>query len=125
MLRLWVADRIDGEFVEHPSSPIRMSPQGARMAGNLAMLDDRLVRVGQDFRGAYGDGLAFFHVTRIDPEGYEEQPAGSFRLNGAHGPHTLNIADGRAVFDYYDDRYSPLAGVRRFKERRAAKRIGS
>jgi hypothetical protein len=124
VLRLWVGEWIEGAFAEHPSSPIRMSPQGARMAGGLAMLDGRLMRFGQDFRGAYGDGLVFFHVTRIDPEHYAEEPVGDFRLNGARGPHTLNICAGRAVFDYYDDRYSPLAGVRRLRERRAAKRVG-
>lgn len=123
VLRLWFADRIDGEFTEHPSSPIRISPNGGRMGGGIAEIDGGLVRVGQDSRGAYGDGLSFFRIRQLDREAYAEEPTGEFRLEGYRGPHTLNLAGGRALFDYYEDRVSPLAGWRRFKERRAAGRI--
>ena len=123
VLRLWVADRLDGEFIEHPSSPILISPDGGRMAGAIVELDGRLMRVGQDFRGAYGDGLSFFHIRRIDRDTYVEERAGGFRLNGVHGPHTLNLAAGQAVFDYYTERVSLTAGLRRFAERRAAGRM--
>jgi hypothetical protein len=123
VLRLWSGDRLDGEFVEHPASPIRISPDGGRMGGAIVELDNRLMRIGQDFRGGYGDGLSFFHIQRIDRDTYVEERAGGFRLKGVHGPHTLNLAPGRAVFDYYAERVSPLAGWRRFTDRRAAGRI--
>ena len=123
VLRLWFADSIDGEFAEHPSSPIRISPDGGRMGGGIAVIDGVLVRVGQDSRGAYGDGLSFFRILRIDRESYAEEPAGWLRCNGVHGPHTLNLSNGHAVFDHYTNRLSLLAGVSRLRERRSARRI--
>lgn len=123
VLRLWFADALDGAFAEHPSSPIRISPDGGRMGGGIAEIDGGLVRVGQDSRGAYGDGLSFFRILRIDRGSYAEEPAGRLRCNGAHGPHTLNLSQGRAVFDHYTNRLSLLAGVRRLRERRSARRI--
>ena len=86
-------------------------------------MDGAIIRIGQDFRGAYGDGLCFFRIRRIDREAYEEEPCGEFRLSDVRGPHTLNLSDGRAVFDYYTDSVSALAGWRRYRERRAAGRI--
>ncbi len=124
VLRLWLADALDGEFTEHPASPIRMSPNGARMAGTPTIIAGRLVRVGQDLRRGYGDGIALFDVAQIDRDHYSEQLIGEFRFTKAKGPHTLNLARGEVAFDYYDDAFSLLAGFRRFKERRAARRIG-
>jgi hypothetical protein len=124
VLRLWVADSIEGEFVEHPASPIRISPNGARMAGIPALIGGGLIRIGQDTRRGYGDGIAFFRIEQIDRSGYSEELVGEFRFASRKGPHTLNFARGEMAFDYYDDAFSFLAGVRRFKERRAARRIG-
>ena len=124
VLRLWVADALDAEFVEHPMSPIRISPNGARMAGIPAVIDGRLIRVGQDLRRGYGDGIAFFEVTHLDRACYAEHPAGGFRFANTKGPHTLNLAGKQAAFDFYDDAFSLFAGFRRFRERRAARRIG-
>jgi hypothetical protein len=124
VLRLWVADALDGAFVEHPMSPVRISPNGARMAGIPAIIDNRLIRVGQDLRGGYGDGITFFEVTQLDRNRYSEQSAGGFRFENARGPHTLNLAGTEVAFDFYDDVFSLLAGFRRLKERRAARRIG-
>jgi hypothetical protein len=125
VLRLWVADTIDGEFAEHPASPIRISPYGARMAGIPAIIDGRLVRVGQDLRRGYGDGLVFFDISQIDRDRYWEQPIREFRFTQVKGPHTLNLARAKVAFDYYEDAFSLFAGFRRFKERRAARRIGN
>ena len=124
VLRLWVADALDAEFLEHPMSPIRISPNGARMAGIPAIVDGRLIRVGQDLRRGYGDGIAFFEVTHLDRACYAEHPAGGFRFANTKGPHTLNLAGTQAAFDFYDDAFSLFAGFRRFRERRAARRIG-
>ena len=124
VLRLWVADALDAEFVEHPMSPIRISPNGARMAGIPAIIDGRLIRVGQDLRRGYGDGIAFFEITHFDRACYAERSVGGFRFANTKGPHTLNLAGTQAAFDFYDDAFSLFAGFRRFRERRAARRIG-
>jgi hypothetical protein len=124
VLRLWVAEGLDAEFAAHPASPIRISPNGARMAGIPMPIDGAIIRVGQDLRRAYGDGITFFRVARIDREHYQEEEVGSFRFANRRGPHTLNLARGEMAFDHYVDAFSLTAGLRRWQERRAARRIG-
>jgi hypothetical protein len=125
VLRLWFAERLGEPFVEHPASPVRISPNGSRMAGCPFRIGGELVRFGQDFRGSYGDGLSAFKITDLDEQSYAEQPVGELRFGHCRGPHTLNLGRGLAAFDFYDERFSLLAGVRRWRERRAARRVGS
>lgn len=122
VLRLWTSGDLFDEFSEHPQSPIRISPQGSRMAGNICSMDGKLIRIGQDLRRGYGDGLSFFHVTQLDRLSYREEHIRDFRFDHCKGPHTLNLGRGSAAFDFYIERFSPFAGLRRLKERRAARR---
>lgn len=118
VLRLWRAPSLFGRFEEHPSSPIRISPIGARMAGEIVRGGDgSLTRLGQDDSGGYGDGLLMFEIEALAPDLYRERPAGRLRFEGVKGPHTLGFRDGTAVFDWYRERFSLLAGVRRLRAR--------
>jgi hypothetical protein len=118
ILRLWQAPSLFGRFDEHPASPIRMSPLGSRMAGEIvAAPDGRLVRLGQDDSGGYGDGLVRFEIELLDPQTYSERLTGRLRFDGIKGPHTLNFRGGTALFDWYRERFSPLAGIRRLRGR--------
>lgn len=112
-LFLWSAARLDEEFVPHPMNPIRISPRGARMAGALIRNEGRLIRLGQSFLGDYGDGIFAFEVTSLDPDTYAEKMIGTIKFADRKGPHTLNYDRGRMVFDWYRERFSFLAGVRR------------
>ena len=116
-LLLWSADSLDGEFRPHPASPIRLSPEGARMAGNIIRSGGRLVRLGQDFTAGYGDGIIGFEIETLTPDSYRERRLGSLRFTDRRGPHTLNVRDGEMVFDWYVDRVSPLASFRRLAAR--------
>lgn len=116
-LLLWSADDIAGMFVPHPKSPVRISPRGARMAGALVRDGERLIRFGQSFLGDYGNGIFAFEVMALSERDYSETPIGEIRLPDRKGPHTLNFDNGRMVFDWYRDCFSPLAGVRRFQAR--------
>ena len=120
VLRLWSADSLADDFEEHPSSPIRISPQGSRMGGNILRSGDSLVRIGQDLRREYGDGLSFFRITSIDRTSYAEEHVGDFRFSHCSGPHTLNAGRDCVVFDFYNERFSALAGIRRLMGRLAA-----
>jgi hypothetical protein len=117
-LYLWSADSLEGPFRRHPASPILVSPKGARMAGNLLRIDGRLIRFGQDFSDGYGDGIHAFEIAELSPDAYRESPAGSLRFADRNGPHTLNFSGDRLLFDWYRDRFSPLAGLRRLAARR-------
>jgi hypothetical protein len=87
------------------------------MAGEFLRSGDRLVRLGQDDSGGYGDGLMAFVVEEIGPLRYRETLARTIRFDEVHGPHTLNFRGGTALFDWYRDRFSLLAGVRRLRGR--------
>ena len=124
VLRLWVADSLFGRFAEHPASPVRLSPLGGRMAGALFEADGRLVRPGQDYSRIYGDGVVLYQVTRLSRHDYQEEAIGEVRLAGVKGPHTLNFASGnfasgRVIFDFYGNRASALAWLRRLRSRAA------
>lgn len=112
-LYLWSADNLRGKFRLHPKSPIVISPKGGRMAGNLVRVGPRLIRFGQDFRGAYGDGILAFEVQDLSIDNYREELVGNVRFGDRRGPHTLNIRRDAMAFDWYEDRLSLMAGVRR------------
>lgn len=112
-LNLWSAESLFDEFTPHPLSPILISPRGGRMAGQILRRGDRLIRLGQNNLNAYGNGVFAFEIARLGTEAYEERPLGQLRFDGVSGPHTVNFREGEAVFDWYRDSVSPLAGVRR------------
>lgn len=88
------------------------------MGGAIVEIGSSLIRIGQDFRGQYGDGLIFFRIDVLNRKEYRETEWGEFRLAGRSGPHTLNFRDGRIAFDWYRPRFSPFAGLRRFRQMR-------
>ena len=119
-LFLWSSDRIDGQFRRHPKSPVRVSPLGSRMGGNLVRYGARLFRFGQDGSGDYGDGLIVFEVEELSETGFRERRCGHIRFSDRQGPHTLNASGGRIVFDWYRTKFDALAAVRRLRSRAAA-----
>lgn len=122
VLRLWVSEAALGPWREHPKSPIRISPAGSRMGGSILSLGSKLVRTGQDLRGGYGDGVLFFELIELSPTAYEECAIGELRFNSVRGPHTINISGGKILFDFYNDRFSPAAGLSRLRSWIAARR---
>lgn len=113
VLRLWMAAGLFDSFVEHPMSPIRISPDGSRMAGAIVCAARGLRRLGQDCTGRYGDGLVAFDIEALDTAVYAETRAETLRFAQVAGPHTLNFSSDQAVFDWYVERFSTGAGLRR------------
>lgn len=74
--------------------------------------------------GGYRDACAFwkdlilFEVEELSPEAYSERKADHIRFTDRRGPLTLNLRGNRIVFDWYHDRFSPLAG---FQEARGTR----
>ncbi len=87
------------------------------MAGEIVSAGNKLLRLGQDFRSGYGDGLLVFEIEELEPSAYRERRIGELRFRTVRGPHTLNFRDGTALFDWYRDRFSLLSGVRRLQGR--------
>lgn len=116
VLRLWSAPDLTSDFIEHPASPIRVSPLGSRMAGVPFVHSGTLYRAGQDGRRGYGDGIALFRIESLDVDSYRETLAAEFRFDHRRGPHTLNVSGSSALFDHYVERRAALAGYRRARQ---------
>jgi hypothetical protein len=116
-LLLWSSEAPEGPFRPHPQSPVRISPAGSRMGGSIVRIGERLVRIGQDFSRGYGDGLLAFEIEALSEAEYRERRIGEIRFRGRRGPHTLNFREGELIFDWYRERFSPLAGYRRLRGR--------
>ena len=89
------------------------------MAGNVLVSDGKLYRLGQTFEVDYGDGIAVFEVETLDANRYSERQVGGLRFAGVKGPHSFNVSDDgkKIVFDWYSERYTPMAGIRRLRSR--------
>jgi hypothetical protein len=118
-LYLWWARNLDEPFAIHPDSPVRIAPSGARMGGALFQFGGRLIRFGQDFTGRYGDGLFVLEIDELTPDNYRERTIGKIAFQDRRGPHTINFRDGEILFDWYSERFSLLASVRRLAARRS------
>ena len=117
VLRLWTASGLFNRFEEHPASPIRISVRGSRMAGPVLAWPAGLIRLGQDFRSGYGDGIVAFRIDDLTPSRYRETELGQRSFGPPKGPHTLDFRDGMLLFDWYEERVSLLAGIRRLMNR--------
>ena len=117
VLHLWSAPSLFGRFELHPSSPVRISARGSRMAGEVALWGGQLYRLGQDCRNGYGDGILAFRIDTLSATHYGEAMIGQASFGQRRGPHTLNKRDGKLLFDFYSERFSPLAGLRRLAGR--------
>lgn len=123
VLRLWLAPDLFGTFREHPSSPICISPAGARMAGAILESEGQLYRFGQGGGSGYGDGVVMFAISELGRTRYREQEMGRIRFGNVRGPHTLNLKGDTLFFDFYRDRFTPLAGIRRVRSRITKRRV--
>jgi hypothetical protein len=120
ILRLWFARTIDGPFEEHPASPVCISPLGGRMGG-LLFEENGLYRFGQDGSDGYGNGIFLFRVLQLSRTSYRETMIDQLRFSEVRGPHTVNFAGDRVLFDFYRHRFAPLAGLRRLRNRTASR----
>lgn len=119
VLRLWVADGLFCRFAEHPASPIRISPSGSRMAGAVVAERSRLLRLGQDCSRDYGNGIILFEIEHLTRTEYSESEVGRLYFDHVKGPHSLNLQNGKVIFDFYREQLSSFAGLRRVQSYRS------
>ena len=115
-LYLWFSKNgIQGPYQAHPVSPIVVDATRARMGGGFLTHHGKCFRVGQDSSGSYGDGVTICEVTLLNEYEYEELPVRQLKVTGAQGPHTYVTRDSAALFDWYKDQFSFMAGLRRLR----------
>lgn len=123
MLNIYVADSIQGPYNPHPMNPVVINPLCARMGGRLLEQDGKLYRFGQDNSSSYGNGLRIMEILQLSSRVYEEREIGQIRFLDASGPHTVDVKNNRAVFDFYQNKFSLLAGYRRMVARLHARLV--
>ena len=120
VLKLWLSSSPFGIFKPHPMSPIAFSPSDARMGGKLLNLSlGRIIRFGQNNSGEYGESLSVMQILKLSQTKYEEKQIGNIRIDNFKGPHTIDFNKdlSKILIDYYSDKFSLLAGIRRIKAR--------
>ena len=85
------------------------------MAGSVIDTPEGTFRFGQDLRNRYGDGIIAHRIEELSPSAYREAVVGEYRFSDRRGPHTLQLQDRLLAFDWYRERFHPLAGFRRLR----------
>jgi hypothetical protein len=74
-MRLYYADRLDGDWVEHPMSPIvNDSLEISRPAGRIRQIENRLIRFAQDCTVTYGYNVRAIQIEILTKSEYLESP---------------------------------------------------
>jgi hypothetical protein len=72
-LRLYSSDSIDGDWVEHPASPIvEGNRRVSRPAGRVLNFDNRIIRFAQDAWPHYGSRVRAIEIDELTPTTYSE-----------------------------------------------------
>ncbi len=119
ILNLWISDSPFDVFEPHPKNPIVINPSVARMGGKLLSHRGRILRFGQNNSGDYGESLAIIEITNLSDENYHEVKLGSLTIDNYNGPHSISFKPDmtEVLIDYYSNKFSFFAGVRRIRSR--------
>ena len=99
---LFSADRLTGDWVLHPNSPISTDVRFARSAGPIHRIGNRLFRPVQDCSENYGRRIHIEEIVRLTPEAYESRRLHSIEPDwekDLQGVHTYGYAAGMEVLD--------------------------
>jgi hypothetical protein len=73
-LRLYYSEQLEKGWTEHPMSPIvRDNMEISRPAGRIIVLDNRLVRFGQDCTKNYGRNVTAIRIQSLTKDDYREE----------------------------------------------------
>jgi beta-xylosidase len=73
ILKLFYSKELDGNWVEHPKSPISNALNNARCGGQIFELDGDLYRPAQNCEKSYGQNLSIFQIITLTHTDYEEK----------------------------------------------------
>ena len=71
-LRIFVADELTGDYIEHPMSPITDDIAESRCGGSVFRYGDKIYRPAQFCANYYGEDLRIFEITHLSQTDYKE-----------------------------------------------------
>lgn len=90
-MELYVSDKLDGEYTQHPSSPIQHNMKTGRNAGSIMKIHGCVYRFAQDCTVHYGDNVNISKITKLTHNAYQEEliqdnvyPNSGFYVSGGH-----------------------------------------
>jgi hypothetical protein len=87
-LRLYYADRLCGDWIQHPLSPIvRDNMEISRPAGRIVKIDNKLIRFAQDCTKTYGGNASAIQINILTKDCYQEE-----RIN-PDNPHLFSLGN--------------------------------
>lgn len=102
-LCLFYADRLEGPWLSHRCTPVKIDIAGARPAGPLFRVGDALFRPGQDCSRTYGGAITIHRIDVLDEENFRETRVSALQPdpNGPFpdGMHTLAVDGDRVWVD--------------------------
>ena len=99
ILKLYISDKFDSAYKEHPMSPICSNNNYGRNAGSLFEYGSRLYRVAQNCEKRYGDNVNLLEIEEMSPTVYKERSVKddiiptsiSFYREGGHQFNMVNF----------------------------------
>ena len=111
-LFLYYSTSLHGSWKPHPMNPIISDfADGARMAGKIIMMNDSIIRVGQDDYPNYGNNVRTFLITELDTLKYQEVEINLFpNIKSeislfSNGIHTCSLIENDSLFIVVVDEY--------------------
>ena len=95
-------------WIKHVKSPVRSGFFGSRMAGNLFIDKNKIIRPAQISEKCYGDGICFYNIIILTKDDYQEELISMIMARdiGLDGIHSFNILDDLIVIDVKKHKYS-------------------
>ena len=73
-MSLYMSDKLDGDWIEHPLSPVILNnPNAARSAGKVIEYHGKLIRFSQNTFPKYGKSVNAHEISVLTPDAYKEK----------------------------------------------------
>lgn len=112
-LFLFYSNSLTGTYQAHAANPVKVSPVGARCAGNLYNYQQKLIRPAQSCIPQYGSYILLNEITTLDTHQYKEQTIQIIKpesLNKRYkGIHTISLSDNKLLVDVKKNIFNPLS----------------
>jgi hypothetical protein len=102
-LFIYYAPQLEGPYTPHAANPVKVNPEGARMAGGFIFENGEILRPSQSSVESYGEKIIFQKITRLTTTEYEEEfysemkpePDDPYRcgLHNFHATPSLEVVD--------------------------------